>query len=143
MKCANCGAESPGAGPFCAQCGASLRQDTLRPTSSFSYLPEGTPSWPTTIPDKLPFVAQANSKVPASQESPSKPEKRAKPPARQVALTALMVILIPLVGVLATLGVLYSQGAFAAASQGSASKPPTLPPAGQNLTPTPAASSQK
>src|SRR5882672_5816991 len=101
MKCSNCGAESPGSGPFCAQCGAPLRQDILRPTSTFSYLPEGTPSWPTTIPDKLPFVTQGGNKESATPEPASKPVERKKTPARQLVLTALLVVLVPLLGVLA------------------------------------------
>src|SRR2546430_7387836 len=107
MKCSNCGAESPGSGPFCAQCGAPLRQDTLRPTSTFSYLPEGTPPWPTTIPDKLPFVTQASNKESTTTPEPvSKPVERKKTPTRQLVLTALLVVLVPLLGVLATLGTL-------------------------------------
>jgi hypothetical protein len=75
----------------------------------FSYLPAGTPPWPTTVP-QLP----TSSKVAATNPLAATAVKDAKPKrsASSVLLAAAVLVLIPILGAVATLGALYSKGEF-------------------------------
>ncbi len=56
MKCSRCSAELPASATYCFQCGqnfqslSSLNASPYYQSDTFSYLPVGTPPWPTTIP---------------------------------------------------------------------------------------------
>jgi hypothetical protein len=77
MTCPRCSADLPDSATFCQKCGASLRpmaEDELKgypqgaPSQqaslrgpTFSYLPEGTPTWPTMIPQNTLYTTSASS----------------------------------------------------------------------------------
>src|SRR5689334_5228348 len=51
MNCPRCGTDLPDSATFCHKCGSSF------PATSFSYLPEGTPAWPTKVPQNFSYTA--------------------------------------------------------------------------------------
>ncbi|HAE83941.1 MAG TPA: hypothetical protein DCK85_11175 [Ktedonobacter sp.] len=105
MTCPQCNAVLPESATFCHSCGSPIR------SVSFSYLPSGTPAWPSTIPQRP--LASAGATAQAGQEkiSPTKPlPSRPKRSARSVLIITALFILIPLVGIGATLGTLWFNG---------------------------------
>ena len=109
MKCPQCNAELPEAATYCHSCGSPVRPAT------FSYLPPGTPAWPTTIPQKPSAIAGASAQTAQQKEkesiSSTKPlSSRPKRSARTVLVITALFILVPLVGVGATLGMLWFNG---------------------------------
>lgn len=148
MNCPQCATSLPDSATFCYTCGASTRQTT------FSYLPVGTPSWPTTVPESHSYSPGATSTVIQEGQSPAPAAKRPARPqrsARSILILVALFVLTPLVGVLATLGTLYVNGAFspgAAASNvhiaavaqptsGTSNTPTPTTPARTNQLPTP------
>ncbi|HLZ55800.1 MAG TPA: hypothetical protein VKR06_02535 [Ktedonosporobacter sp.] len=78
--------------------------------STFSYLPPGTPPWPSTPLPKIPYPneTQGAQQASADASATSKPKRTGRP-----LLAALVfLVLIPLLGAGVTLGSLYSQGLF-------------------------------
>lgn len=57
MLCPRCNTELPDSASICSQCGSPIfAAAPMQPqVSSFSYLPSGTPPWPTTASGQLPF----------------------------------------------------------------------------------------
>ncbi|HEX6552060.1 MAG TPA: zinc ribbon domain-containing protein [Ktedonobacteraceae bacterium] len=109
MRCPQCNAELPEAATYCHSCGSPVRPAT------FSYLPPGTPAWPTTIPQKPSAIAGASAQTAQQKEkesiSSTKPlSSRPKRSARTVLVITALFILVPLVGVGATLGMLWFNG---------------------------------
>jgi len=109
MKCPQCNAELPEAATYCHSCGSPVRPAT------FSYLPPGTPAWPTTIPQKPSTIAGASAQTAQQKEkesiSSTKPlSARPKRSARTVLMITALFILVPLVGIGATLGMLWFNG---------------------------------
>ena len=105
MTCPQCNAVLPESATFCHSCGSPIR------SVSFSYLPSGTPAWPSTIPQRP--LASAGATAQAGQEkiSPTKPlPSRPKRSARSIFIITALFILIPLVGIGATLGTLWFNG---------------------------------
>src|SRR5438270_13015816 len=54
MTCPQCSADLPDSATFCLKCGSNIRPVT------FSYLPAGVPTWPTTIPER-PFYGRVST----------------------------------------------------------------------------------
>src|SRR5258708_20661504 len=54
MNCPRCNTELPDTATYCVQCGAPSRP------ASFSYLPEGTPPWPTSAPKNFSYMQETN-----------------------------------------------------------------------------------
>ena len=109
MKCPQCNAELPEAATYCHSCGSPVRPAT------FSYLPPGTPAWPTTIPQKPSTIAGTSAQTAQQKEkesiSSTKPlSDRPKRSARTVLMITALFILVPLVGIGATLGMLWFNG---------------------------------
>ncbi|MFL5628913.1 MAG: zinc ribbon domain-containing protein [Ktedonobacteraceae bacterium] len=110
MNCPQCNTNLPDSATFCYKCGSSIRPTT------FSYLPEGTPAWPTTVPQSHFYTPGATSQVvpqgehsgPTSKSAPSKPRRSA----RSILTVLALLLLTPIVGVLATLGTLWVNGAI-------------------------------
>ena len=144
MNCPQCNTNLPDSATFCYKCGSSIR-----PTA-YSYLPEGTPTWPTTVPQSHFYTPKATGQVvpqgeysdPAFTSAPSKP-RRSK---RSIMTVLALLVLTPVIGVLATLGTLWVNGAF----PGKAAAPSVHVPAvtqqtpnpSNSLTPTPSAAAQ-
>ena len=106
MKCPQCNAELPESATFCHSCGSPVRPVT------FSYLPPGTPAWPTTIPQKPLAIAGTTAHTVQQKEkesiSSTKPlPARSKRSARTVLIITALFILVPLVGIGTTLGMLW------------------------------------
>ncbi len=113
MKCARCSNELSGSSTFCPKCG--LNQQNLSYTApenytgmgrerpaTFSYLPAGTPPWPTSVPQNVPGIV---SPVPQSQSAPQSRTKVEGKPRRTVGgvLSVIAVlVLAPLIGILIT-----------------------------------------
>lgn len=110
MNCSRCAAELPNSATFCPSCGATTTQGLL---PAFSYLPPGTPPWPSTALHKLAQnTDEAAVKVKPEDKTPKKP----RPSAKSVLLSIALIILTPLLGIGITMGVLYSQGSFPASA---------------------------
>ena len=54
MNCPRCNTELPDTATYCVQCGAPSRP------ASFSYLPAGTPPWPTSAPKDFSYMQESN-----------------------------------------------------------------------------------
>lgn len=122
MNCPRCNAEVPASATFCVVCGTFIRQ------ALFSYLPAGVPSWPTSVPQNLPYTARA-SLQPAEfieKEGGSSVAKSAVAP-KKARLNILAIIGLFLLSILigggVTLGILFANG-----RQLSFAPQPTLPP---------------
>jgi hypothetical protein len=136
MICSRCTTELPAMATICPQCGSSV---TWGQSTSFSYLPPGAPPWPIRVPEKLPYFAEAKANEPFARVAKADVKVRARP--RVLALRVISMILVllitPIVGVLATFGVLALQGQFAPhphtslshlPSRAAATSGTTLPP---------------
>jgi len=75
----------------------------------FSYLPAGAPPWPTTVPLNLRGATGQTTEAVSSDQA-IKP-RRSK---RGILQITGVLLLIPLLGVISTLGILYGQGRFPA-----------------------------
>lgn len=109
MNCPQCYAELPESATFCHSCGSPVR------AAIFSYLPPGTPAWPTTIPQNPLALTGATAQAVQYKEknsiSSTKPlPARPKRSSRAILIITALFILIPLVGTGATLGMLWFNG---------------------------------
>src|SRR6266487_2929573 len=102
MTCPQCGNNLPDTATFCTRCGS-----TFRPMA-FSYLPEGAPLWPTTNPSKSAYATASSAENDISSAS-QRPAKSRRSTSSILTMLALF-ILTPLIGVGATLGVLWANG---------------------------------
>jgi hypothetical protein len=111
MICSRCTTELPATATTCPQCGSSVQWSQ---STTFSYLPPGTPPWPTRVSDKLPYFVEAKANDPFMGVAKTNVKVRTRP--KVLALRVIGVILVllvtPILGVLATLGVLALQGQF-------------------------------
>src|SRR5258706_16468283 len=108
MNCPQCNTSLPDSATFCYKCGTSTR------STAFSYLPEGTPAWPTTAPQSPFYTPGATSEVSAQGDEPpfkAGPAKRRRS-TRSILLLVAIFVLTPVVGILATLGTLWTNGAI-------------------------------
>ena len=110
MTCPQCNADLPDSTAFCPRCGSSIRP------ASFSYLPAGAPAWPTNV-SQMPFYKAGSSAQAAQEEanlSAAKIVPRPRRGVRGILAVIALLILVPLVGVGATLGILWANGQFPA-----------------------------
>lgn len=130
MNCPNCNANLADSASFCYSCGSSIRSNT------FSYLPEGTPPWPSN--ERMasysshvgaglapPQAAQAPSSEMSRpvETSPVRPKRRARNILVALAVLALSILL----GVGTSLAVLWSNGYIFTSTP---NKPVHVPPVG-------------
>src|SRR6266496_1476974 len=132
MTCPQCNAELPETATFCHTCGSPVRAAT------FSYLPPGTPAWPTTVlpmPLSVTGANTASKEIDRASLTATKPlSSRPKRSARSVLFITALFILVPLIGIGATLGTLWYNGDFPTRS---AQQTPVT-----STTPTPTAAAQ-
>ncbi|GCE19506.1 zinc ribbon domain-containing protein [Dictyobacter kobayashii] len=107
MKCSQCSAELPDTTTFCPRCGTSTYTSRA---SNFSYLPPGTPPWPTSVPQQLPNVidgqvASSTSPLTAKNATP----KAGRKTGNVIGVIAVLVV-APLIAALVTFASLYSNG---------------------------------
>jgi hypothetical protein len=142
MKCSRCDAELPETATFCPDCGASTRQE---PPLTFSYLPMGAPPWPTTIPQHMARAQEAASLAGSEKKKGGDRPKRS---AASILAIAAVIVLVPLLGAAATLGILYLNGGLSAgatrvpASVSSASTPSTASTPNTSVAATPTTSTR-
>ncbi len=114
MNCPRCSAELPDSAQSCPRCGFQVRP------ASFSYLPAGSPPWPTTVPQHSSYAAGTGTSTIAAtrpvQQSANAPVTRSASASRKStlgipAMIGLFFISI-LIGGGATLGILYANGRF-------------------------------
>lgn len=134
MNCPQCSAELSNSATFCPRCGTSLRP------ASFSYLPAGTPPWPSAAPQGYAYVptaaieAQQKTAAPAVTGVPaSKPRRSAGSVLLIIGLLALSIVL----GAGGTFGLLALNGQFAPAPKVRAPSIPTPAPTPGPGTPAP------
>jgi hypothetical protein len=122
MNCPRCNAEVPASATFCVACGTPIRP------ASFSYLPAGVPSWPTSVPQNLQYTAGA-SLPPADfiEKEEGSSVAKSTVATKKARLNVLAVIGLLLLSILIggglTLGILYANG-----QKLSFAPQPTLPP---------------
>src|SRR5579883_1510766 len=133
MRCTRCETEFADSANICPNCGTPTHQGIA---TTFSYLPPGTPPWPTNVPQPMP--QQAPQPVQTAQ-----PTRSSKGGIRNLLIALAIIILTPLIGAGITLASLYSQGQFSTSAQAShqvhlpaSSAQPTTgaTPTGQNAT---------
>ncbi len=134
MNCPQCSAELSNSATFCPRCGTSFRP------ASFSYLPAGTPPWPSAAPQGYSYVpttaieASQKTAAPAVTSVPaSKPRRSAGSVLLIIGLLALSVVL----GAGGTFGVLALNGQFAPAPKVTVASIPTRAPTPGPGTPAP------
>jgi hypothetical protein len=113
MKCPRCSAELFNSSTFCPQCGFNHQQnlntpENYTPTSqerpaTFSYLPAGTPPWPTTVPQNVPGVVAASA-TQSQRAAQAKADEESKPrnTVRGVLSVIAVLILAPIIGIMIT-----------------------------------------
>jgi hypothetical protein len=138
MKCSRCSAELPDSATYCFQCGQNFPSATQSASSqhqsgSFSYLPAGTPPWPTSAPTLTPKVT--------SIAQPGVVEfKASSQPKRSTASVLMMIglaLLVPILGAALTMGTLFARGQISSGTP-STSKG-SVPTTQQQQQPTPQA----
>lgn len=108
MNCSRCQAELPISATHCPHCGLPVRQGQA---VAFSYLPAGAPPWPTTVPQKLPFLPESADVQPAQGARTSQITKPSRS-LRSVLIAVAVIVLVPILGSAFTLGMLYMKGDF-------------------------------
>lgn len=113
MKCPRCSAELFNSSTFCPQCGFNHQQnlntpENYTPTSqerpaTFSYLPAGTPPWPTTVPQNVPGIVAASA-TQSQRATQAKADGESKPrnTVRGVLSVIAVLILAPIIGIMIT-----------------------------------------
>ena len=127
MRCTRCETEFADSATICPNCGTPTHQGIA---TTFSYLPPGTPPWPTSVPQRMqqqqPQTAQA-----------AQPTRSSKGGVRNLLIALAIIILTPVIGAGITLASLYSQGQFSAqASHVHVTAPPVQSQATAAATPT-------
>lgn len=131
MTCSLCETELPDEATFCPRCGSPAYQSVATPVSpvpaspalqpqdvfqsvaqtTFSYLPAGAPPWPTTMPQEL--LSRPSSQAPVTE---NRAEAKPKRSLRGTLLVALLLVLVPVLGAVITLGTLYAKGQLGASA---------------------------
>lgn len=130
MQCPQCLIEQPDDITFCKNCGAHLMQNNAVPT--FSYLPPGTPPWPTTVPKE--HLQPVQSTQAGTSSAPVKAKKASiavvHTPSRNIISIIAILILAPLIGIFSTLAFLHNTNRATGPAQQTApggSTPTTVP----------------
>jgi len=118
MICSRCTTELPAMANTCPQCGLSIPQGQV---TEYSYLPPGTPPWPTNVSERLPYLVEskASEPFPAVADGKVKSRTRARSLGRRVLTLVLVLLITPVLGILGTIGFLTLQGQFPPPSQAS------------------------
>ncbi len=121
MNCSQCDTSLPDSATFCYSCGASTRQ------AAFSYLPAGAPAWPNSVPESRFYKPEAVAQKPLLTTPAAKRAPKAPRSARSILILAAFIVLTPVIGALATLGVVALNGGFAASSAATSVRVNALP----------------
>ncbi len=107
MNCPQCGTELSNSATFCPRCGTSLRP------ASFSYLPAGTPPWPSAAPQSYSYVPTSAIETSQKTAAPAVTSVPASKPRRSAGSVLLIIGLLALsvvIGVGGTFGLLALNG---------------------------------
>jgi zinc-ribbon domain len=104
MTCPQCSNNLPDTATFCPKCGS-----TFQPVP-FSYLPAGAPAWPTSLPSRPLYATATASSAENELRSASQPTTKPRRSTSSILTMLALFILTPLVGIGATLGVLWANG---------------------------------
>jgi hypothetical protein len=109
-------------------------------SAAFSYLPEGTPAWPTTVPQNAPYRTGPDiHSAPLVQNEGSSvhPQNVAKPKKSKLAIPAIvgLFLLSILIGAGLTFGILYANGQRLSFGSQSSLRPVQLPTRSTSSTP--------
>jgi len=136
MNCPRCSAELPDSASSCTRCGSPVWEtgNQIRP-ASYTYLPAGSPPWPTTAPQGYSYMAAgsalATTTARPTQESAGIPGTSSVSAPRKSKLGIPLIIALFLASILVggggTLGILYANGLFSPGSPSQAASPVTLP----------------
>jgi hypothetical protein len=134
MICSQCTTELPAMAPTCPECGSSIPRGQ---STTFSYLPPGTPSWPVRVPEKLPYLVEskAGKQFKARAKANVKVKNRASSLTRRIISIVLILLITPLLGILTTIGIFAIQGRFPPNSHASPSSLSRLPGTSGNANP--------
>ncbi len=116
MNCPQCGTELSNSATFCPRCGTSLRP------ASFSYLPAGTPPWPSAAPQSYSYVPTSAIETSQKTAAPAVTSVPASKPRRSAGSVLLIIGLLALsvvIGVGGTFGLLALNGAPTTSGQGN------------------------
>lgn len=113
MTCPRCSADLPDTTAFCPICGSSITQSGVL----FSYLPTGTPPWPTNVLERPNYGTDAMiSPAQSMQQEESLPATKVvakpRPSTQRILFIVALFLLTPLIGVGTTLGILWANGDF-------------------------------
>lgn len=121
MKCSRCQTELPDTATLCPTCGQTTNQPGQVVT--FSYLPAGTPPWPTAVPQRLPYVVDA---APAPDKAAQLPTKQASGRSvRGILALIAVLILTPVIGAALTFAVISANGGSSSAANANSSSTQT------------------
>ncbi len=111
MVCSQCTIELPTTATTCSQCGSSIPHGQA---NTFTYLPPGVPAWPTSVPAHLPNLVEATTDQSsmAATKANVKIGTQAKSSMPRAINLILILVITPLLGILATLGMLSIEGQF-------------------------------
>lgn len=131
MKCPQCNAELPDSAIFCVQCGSTIRQ------ASFSYLPAGTPAWPTRQLKSVQYRSESAQYMVPDEASSKVSSTSASSKKSRLSIPAIigLCILSILIGGGLTFGILYLNGQRLAVGPQPALKPLQLPTQSASSTP--------
>jgi hypothetical protein len=144
MNCPQCKTELPDSATYCVKCGTPIRP------ASFSYLPAGSPSWPTTMPQNVSYTTevdaspiQTDAAVHQAERS-SAPKIAARPKKSRLSIPAIIALFVVsiLIGGGATLGILYANGKQLSFGPQPTTAPVQIPTASASSTATPTAQAQ-
>jgi hypothetical protein len=127
MICPCCTTELPAMATTCPQCGSSTPWNQ---STTFSYLPPETPPWPISVPEQNSSLAEvkAHESLMVGAKSNVKVRTSSRASVRRVVSVVLALLITPIIGILATLGVLALQGQFAQQPHPIAHHPPSSAP---------------
>jgi hypothetical protein len=140
MNCPRCSAELLDSALSCPRCGFQGRP------ASFSYVPAGSPPWPTTVPQSFSYVTGAGSQTTQTakpmQQTANIPAAESARASRKSTLGIPSIIALFFISILvgggATLAILFTSGRFPSNANNQPSRPVTLQQTpGAGFAPTP------
>ena len=139
MNCPRCYTELPDSVTTCTQCGAPIRPAT------FSYLPAGAPSWPTSVPQNFSYGQKAivqNAQDIRTVEGSIVPKSAVAQKKSSLSIPAIIGLFLVsiLIGGGVTFGILYANGQRLSLGPQPAQPAVQLPTPNASSTPTPQAS---
>jgi len=126
MKCPRCSAELFNSSTFCPQCGfnhqqnLNMSENSIAPeqerAAAFSYLPAGTPPWPTTVPQNVPGVVASAAQGQRTAQAKGDVEGKPRRTVGGVLSVIAVLVLAPIIGIMITFATIARPASQAAPS---------------------------